>query len=102
MYVCIPLVSGAFNGQQRISGPLELELQVIMNRHVCAESKVMSSAIVLTAEPSLQPLVLGSLLSRRFTFCSIISYLYPGELFSRVLGRVHIQDGNFSGYFTSA
>lgn len=73
MYVCIPLVSGTFKGQKRMPGPVELELH-----HVCAESKVVSSGSVLTAEPSLQPLVLGSLLSRRFIFCSIIGYLYPG------------------------
>lgn len=63
MYVCIPLVSGAFKGQKRMPGPVELELQVVANHHVCAESKVVSSASVLTAEPSLQPLVIGSLLS---------------------------------------
>jgi hypothetical protein len=61
-------VSGVHGGQERIVGPLELELQVVVSCHVGARNwtrLLEEQPVILTAEPSLQPLPI-------ITKCSLI------------------------------
>lgn len=63
MYVCSPLpCPGTHGGQKRAFDPLELELGLAVNHHVCARTRLRSSAraqqVLLTTEPALQLQVL--------------------------------------------